>query len=267
MMTPLFSFILTFLKQIVNEQTLVILNSAQYYMCHMNKPPTPKAVVLLSGGLDSTTVAAIAKAAGFDVYALSFSYGQRHAIEIEAAKRVAINLGLKQHLISPIDLRLFGGSALTSEIAVPKDRPAKDMDMEIPVTYVPARNTIFLSFALAYAEVLGAADIFIGVNALDYSGYPDCRPEYIEAFEKMANLATKAGVEGQWRTTIHAPLINLTKTEIIKRGTELGVDYGITLSCYDPSPVGRACGHCDSCQLRRKGFEESGTADPTAYTA
>ncbi|EKD43289.1 MAG: hypothetical protein ACD_72C00359G0002, partial [uncultured bacterium] len=209
--------------------------------------------------------AAIAKADGYDLYALSFAYGQRHTIELEAAKRVVNSLGIKKHLVMPIDLRLFGGSALTSDIAVPKDRTIEAMRAEeIPITYVPARNTIFLSFALAWAEVIGSADIFIGVNALDYSGYPDCRPEFIAAFEKMANLATKAGVEGS-HTKIHTPLINLTKAQIITRGTELGVDYGLTISCYDPSENGSACGHCDSCQLRKKGFAESGFPDPTFY--
>ena len=229
---------------------------------NMNRP---KAVILLSGGLDSATAAAIAKSEGFELYAISFSYGQRHAIELEAAKRVIESLEIKHHTIMPIDLRVFGGSALTSDIAVPKDRSSQAMEtQEIPVTYVPARNTIFLSFALAFAEVLGSTDIFIGVNALDYSGYPDCRPEFIIAFEKMANLATKAGVEGM-STKIHTPLISLTKAEIITRGTELGVNYGLTMSCYDPSPAGLACGHCDSCLLRHKGFVESGIGDPTKY--
>ncbi len=227
-----------------------------------------KAVVLLSGGLDSATAAAIAQSEGFEICALSFSYGQRHVIELEASKRVAAQLGIAHHVIVPIDLRVFGGSALTSDIAVPKDRSPEAMGAkEIPVTYVPARNTIFLSFALAYAEVLGAADIFIGVNALDYSGYPDCRPEYISAFEKMANLATKTGVEGTLHTKIHTPLISLTKAEIIKRGIELELDYGQTISCYDPSVEAKACGHCDSCQLRHKGFVESGFPDPTKYVA
>ncbi len=222
-----------------------------------------KAVVLLSGGLDSATVLAIAKSEGFQPYALSFRYGQRHAVELDAAARVAA-LGAAGHVIIDIDLRRFGGSALTAEIDVPKDRPAEAISHGIPITYVPARNTIFLSYALAWAEMLGAQDIFIGVNALDYSGYPDCRPEYIEAFERMANLATKAGVEGS-RLTIHAPLIALTKAEIIRRGTDLGVDYALTVSCYDPSPHAAACGRCDSCQLRRKGFAEAGVPDPTRY--
>ena len=224
-----------------------------------------KAVVLLSGGLDSATTAAIAKSKGYDVYAISFAYGQRHIVELEAAQRLVNNLGIKHHTVMPIDLRTFGGSALTSDIEVPKDRTLEVMaTKEIPITYVPARNTIFLSFALAWAEVLGSADIFIGVNALDYSGYPDCRPEFISAFEKMANLATKAGVEGL-HTKIHTPLINLTKAEIIARGMKLGVNYELTISCYDPSDSGLACGHCDSCILRRKGFTESGFPDPTKY--
>ena len=223
------------------------------------------AVVLLSGGLDSATVAAIALHEGFEVNALSFSYGQRHSWELEAARRVAHSLGIANHRVANIDLRAFGGSALTDDIAVPKGRSGDDMSHGIPVTYVPARNTIFLAYALAWAEVLGAEDIFIGVNALDYSGYPDCRPEYIRAFEAMANLATKAAVEGRQRLTIHAPLIQLTKAEIIRRGTELGVDYGLTSSCYDPAPDGRPCGQCDSCQLRQKGFREAGLSDPLPY--
>jgi 7-cyano-7-deazaguanine synthase len=224
-----------------------------------------KAVILLSGGLDSATVLALAKAEGYAPYALSFRYGQRHAVELEAAARVAAALGVVEHKIAEIDLRLFGGSALTAEIAVPKARSAEEMGRDIPVTYVPARNTIFLSFALAWAEVLGARDLFIGVNAVDYSGYPDCRPEFIAAFEKMAHLATAAGVqEGGGRLRIHTPLIHLSKAEIIRRGTELGVDYGMTLSCYDPSPEGTPCGACDSCLLRAKGFEECGVRDPAA---
>ncbi len=224
----------------------------------------PPAVVLLSGGLDSATTLAIARAQGFVAAALSFRYGQRHAVEIDAARRVAAALGAVRHEIVDIDLRAFGGSALTADIAVPKDRDHDSMAAGIPVTYVPARNTIMLSFALAFAEVVGAADIFIGVNAVDYSGYPDCRPDYVAAFERMANLATKAGVEGR-RLTLHAPLIRLTKGEIIRRGLELGVDYALTSSCYDPTPDGKACGHCDSCQLRRKGFAETGLADPVPY--
>jgi len=212
-----------------------------------------RAVVLLSGGLDSATTLAIAKRDGFACYALSFRYGQRHAAELDAATRVAKSLGATQHVILDIDLRQFGGSALTSDIPVPKDRA---LDDTIPITYVPARNTIFLSFALAWAEVLGAQDIFIGVNALDYSGYPDCRPEYIAAFQKMAGLATKAGVEGS-RLRIHTPLIQMTKAQIIRKGRELGVDFDMTLSCYDPSPTGEPCGRCDACQLRAKGFAEA----------
>jgi 7-cyano-7-deazaguanine synthase len=224
-----------------------------------------RAVVLLSGGLDSTTTLAIAKSEGFVPYALTFRYGQRHTVEIEAATRIAQQMRVAQHVIADIDLRLFGGSALTDDIAVPKDRSLDDMDSGIPVTYVPARNTIFLSFALAWAEVLGSSDIFIGVNALDYSGYPDCRPEYIEAFQRMANLATKAGVEGTQRLVIHTPLIALTKAQIVRRGLDLGVDYTLTVTCYDPSPEGAACGHCDACQLRLRGFAENGIADPAPY--
>jgi len=223
-----------------------------------------KAVVLLSGGVDSATALALAIADGFEAYALSFRYGQRHALEIEAAREVATHLGAVDHAIQEIDLRLFGGSALTADIAVPKDRDMKEMAAEIPVTYVPARNTIFLAFALAWAEVLEADAIFIGVNALDYSGYPDCRSEYIAAFERLAALATKAGVEGK-PVSIHTPLIDLTKAEILEIGAGLGVDYGLTLSCYDPTPEGRACGRCDSCRLRRKGFEGAGLSDPTVY--
>jgi 7-cyano-7-deazaguanine synthase len=227
----------------------------------MKKP----AVVLLSGGLDSATVAAIAATEGFEVNALSFAYGQRHSFELEAARRVAQSLGIANHRVATIDLRVFGGSALTGDIDVPKGRDAEEMGHGIPVTYVPARNTIFLSFALAWAEVLGASDIFIGVNALDYSGYPDCRPEYIAAFESMANLATKAGVEGRQRLKIHVPLIQMTKAQIIRRGLELGVDFGLTSSCYDPDASGAPCGQCDSCFLRKKGFRENGVDDPLAY--
>jgi 7-cyano-7-deazaguanine synthase len=223
------------------------------------------AVVLLSGGLDSTTALAVAKHDGYLPFALTFRYGQRHEAEIEAARRVASRMGVAQHVVAQIDLRMFGGSALTSDVAVPKDRPLSEMSEGIPVTYVPARNTIFLSFALAWAEVLGASDIFIGVNALDYSGYPDCRPEYIEAYERMANLATKAGVEGQQKLRIHTPLLHLTKADIIRKGLELGVDYGQTMTCYDPSPTGEACGHCDACLLRLKGFAENGMGDPAPY--
>jgi 7-cyano-7-deazaguanine synthase len=221
-----------------------------------------RAVVLLSGGLDSSTVLAIARAAGFDAYALSFDYGQRHAHELEAARRVAAALGATDHVVASIDLRVFGGSALTSDIEVPKHRPIDAMGESIPITYVPARNTIFLSFALAWGEVLGAQDIFIGVNALDYSGYPDCRPEYIEAYERMANLAVRAAVEGASRVKIHTPLIAMTKADIIRRGVELDVDYGMTSSCYDPDHDGTPCGACDSCLLRLKGFQEAGIVDP-----
>jgi 7-cyano-7-deazaguanine synthase len=221
-----------------------------------------KAVVLLSGGLDSATVLAIAKSRGFEAYALSFSYGQRHVWELEAAKRVAASMSVVQHSIADIDLRVFGGSALTDDIAVPKGREPDEMAHGIPITYVPARNTIFLAYALAWAEVLEAGDIFIGVNVLDYSGYPDCRPEFIAAFEKMANLGTKAGVEGHQLFRIHTPLITLTKAQIIALGLKLGVDYSLTSSCYDPSPEGVPCGQCDSCLLRQKGFSENGIKDP-----
>ena len=220
------------------------------------------AVILLSGGLDSTTVLAIARHEGFRPYALSFRYGQRHEVELTAARRVAAAMGVADHVVADIDLRAFGGSALTAEIDVPHHERVEDLSGGIPVTYVPARNTIFLSFALAWAETLGASDVFIGVNALDYSGYPDCRPEYIAAYEAMANLATKAGVEGTQHLHIHTPLLDLTKAQIIKRGTELGVDYGLTHSCYDPARSGRPCGSCDSCLLRRKGFAEAGMEDP-----
>jgi 7-cyano-7-deazaguanine synthase len=221
-----------------------------------------KAIVLYSGGLDSTTCIAMAQADGFDTNALSFSYGQRHSVELEKAKKFAPEIGVDQHLVIDIDMRKIGGSALTAEIEVPKDRP---IDEEIPVTYVPARNTIFLSYALAWAEVLGVFDIYIGVNALDYSGYPDCRPEFISAFETMANLATKAGVTNQGQYRIHSPLLHLTKAEIIRQGTQLGVDYAMTHSCYDPSEAGLACGACDSCILRLKGFSEAGQKDPVPY--
>jgi 7-cyano-7-deazaguanine synthase len=222
------------------------------------------AVILLSGGLDSTTVLAIAHSEGYELNAISFRYGQRHAQEIAAAQRIAKHAGVRRHVVVEIDLRQFGGSALTSSLAVPKHDSVEGIGVEIPITYVPARNTVFLSFALAWAETLSASDIFIGVNALDYSGYPDCRPEYIAAFEQLANLATKAGVEGH-RLRIHAPLIHLTKGEIIRRGLDLGVNYGLTTSCYDPSSDGAACGHCDSCLLRLKGFAENGIADPVKY--
>jgi 7-cyano-7-deazaguanine synthase len=222
----------------------------------------PRAVVLLSGGLDSTTACAVARTEGFECHALSFDYGQRHDRELEAARRVATALGVKEHLVLRLDLRAIGGSALTADIPVPKGRSLEAGGGGIPVTYVPARNTIFLSHALAWAEVLESQDIFVGVNALDYSGYPDCRPEYIEAFERMANLATKAGVEGRSRLRIHAPLIHLSKAQIIRRGIELGVDFALTWSCYEPQPDGRACGLCDSCLLRHKGFAEAGLRDP-----
>jgi 7-cyano-7-deazaguanine synthase len=225
----------------------------------------PTAVLLLSGGLDSTTLLAHALNEGFDVHAMTFRYGQRHSIEVAAARRVAESYGIRDHVIVDIDLRTFGGSALTSDVEVPKDRDVGVQSDEIPFTYVPARNTIFLSFALAWAEVLGAGDIFIGVNALDYSGYPDCRPEYISAFERMANLATRGGVDGSNRVRIRAPFVDRSKAEIIRRGLELGVDYGITQSCYDPNSDGLACGHCDACQLRLKGFLDAGTRDPARY--
>lgn len=224
-----------------------------------------KAVVLSSGGIDSTTAMAIARSEGFEVYSLSFHYGQRHAIELESAQRVGKALGAKEHLIVDVDLTKIGGSALTGEFDVPKGRKNEEMRREIPLTYVPGRNTLFLSYAMAWAEVVGAADIFIGVNAIDYSGYPDCRPEFIKAFEEMANLATKAGVEGRIQFRINAPLIQMTKAEIIRKGVELGLDYSITMSCYDPSQEGKACGQCDSCILRRKGFQEVGIPDPTSY--
>jgi 7-cyano-7-deazaguanine synthase len=225
----------------------------------------PDAVLLLSGGLDSTTLLAHALREGFTVHAMTFRYGQRHATEVLAARHVAAAYGIRDHVIVDIDLRTFGGSALTSDAAVPKDRDLGVPVDGIPITYVPARNTIFLSFALAWAEVLGAGDIFIGVNALDYSGYPDCRPEYIAAYERMANLATRGGVEGTNPVHIRTPLIDLTKAQIIRRGLELGVDYSLTQSCYDPDPTGAACGHCDACQLRLKGFAEAGARDPARY--
>lgn len=224
-----------------------------------------KAVVLLSGGVDSSTTLAVAKSEGFEVHALTFRYGQRHVNELEAAQRVAARLGVAEHVIATIDLRIFGGSALTSEIAVPKDRAVDEMSRGIPVTYVPARNTIFLSFALAWAEVLGSTDIFIGVNAVDYSGYPDCRPEYIAAFQTMANLATKAGTEDRHEFHVHTPLIQLTKTETVVLGNRLGVNFADTSSCYDPAE-GRACGRCDSCQLRLRAFAEAGVVDPVPYS-
>jgi 7-cyano-7-deazaguanine synthase len=225
----------------------------------------PPAVLLLSGGLDSTTLLAHALHEGFDVHAITFRYGQRHAAEIEAARRVATRFGVRDNVIADIDLRTFGGSALTADIDVPKDRGDADLAQGIPITYVPARNTIFLSFCLAWSEVLGASDIFIGVNALDYSGYPDCRPKYVDAFERMANLATRGAVEGTVPVRIRAPLLLLGKREIIALGRSLGVDYALTLSCYDPTPDGLACGRCDACRLRRRGFAEAGVDDPTRY--
>jgi 7-cyano-7-deazaguanine synthase len=223
------------------------------------------AVVLLSGGLDSATTAAIAREAGFALYALSVDYGQRHRFELEAARRVAAALGARRHITVRAELSAFGQSALTDGIAVPKDRPAETMAQGIPVTYVPARNTVLLALALAYAETVAAADVFIGVNAVDYSGYPDCRPEFIDAFARLAGLATKAGVEGRLRFTIHTPLIRLSKAQIIRRGIELGVDYALTHTCYDPDAAGVSCGRCDACQLRRKGFAEAGLPDPLPY--
>jgi 7-cyano-7-deazaguanine synthase len=230
-----------------------------------DRPRAPRAVILLSGGVDSATAAALTAREGFALYALSFDYGQRHAAELEAARRVARALGVVRHEVLAIDLRAFGGSALTADIAVPKDRTPAEMGADIPVTYVPARNTIFLAVALGWAEVLGATAIVIGVNVYDYSGYPDCRPEFIEAFERLASLATKAGVEGRQRLTVRTPLIRMTKAEIIRAGIAAGLDYSLTLSCYEPSPDGRACGRCDACALRRKGFAEAGVSDPTRY--
>lgn len=227
----------------------------------MDKP----AVILLSGGLDSATTAAIAKEEGYAVFALSVDYGQRHRFELEAAGRVARAVGVRRHVTLRIDLGQLGASALTDAIAVPKDRDLDEIEREIPVTYVPARNTVLLSLALGYAEVVGAADIFLGVNAVDYSGYPDCRPEFIAAFQQVANLATKAGVEGRLKFTIHAPLIRMTKAQIIRRGVQFGVDYGLTHTCYDPGPAGVACGRCDACLIRRKGFAEAGLEDPLSY--
>jgi len=223
------------------------------------------AVVLLSGGLDSTTTLAIARQDGFEPCAMSFRYGQRHLWEMDCAQRIAQKMGVKRHVWVDIDLRQFGGSALTADVEVPKNQSVDDIGDEIPVTYVPARNTIFLSFALGWAEVLGAGDIYIGVNALDYSGYPDCRPEYIRAFGQMANLATKSAVEGTQSVTIRTPLIDMTKAQIVRRGLDLGVDFSLTNSCYDPSPAGISCGHCDACLLRLRGFAENGVTDPIAY--
>ncbi|KMP11061.1 7-cyano-7-deazaguanine synthase [Candidatus Nitromaritima sp. SCGC AAA799-C22] len=228
---------------------------------------TPKTIVLLSGGLDSTTTLALAQSEGYDAFTLSFDYGQRHRVELDRAQKLAEQMKTVEHHVVKIDLRQFGGSALTDSIEVPTHRSEGDMASCIPVTYVPARNTIFLSYALAYAEVKDCADIFIGVNALDYSGYPDCRPEYIAAFERLANLATKSGVEGQRKIKIHTPLIRMTKAEIIRKGLDLGVNYGLTHSCYDPGEAGLACGACDSCLLRLKGFKEAGVEDPLEYRA
>jgi len=228
----------------------------------MNKEKGKKAIVLLSGGVDSATAAAVAISEGYEIYCLSFRYGQRNLLELDAAERVAKTLGAKEHLVMDIDLRSIGGSALTDRIDVPKGRGEEDMQAGIPVTYVPARNTIFLSFGLAWAEVTGASDIFIGVNAVDYSGYPDCRSEYIRAFERVANLGTKAGVEGKLNLKIRTPLINMSKAEIIRKGVELSVDYSITMSCYAPTEDGHACGECDSCLLRAKGFARAGIQDP-----
>lgn len=224
-----------------------------------------KAVVLLSGGLDSTTVLAIAKAEGFTVYAISFDYGQNHKVELDAAAKIASQSGVERHIIASVDLRSFGGSALTSDVAIPKSRSIEEIGYGIPATYVPARNTVFLALALAWAESLGSIDLFIGVNALDYSGYPDCRPEFIAAFEQMANLGTKAGAYDGKRLRIHTPLIAMTKSEIIAKGLSLGVDYSLTITCYDPSTSGAACGSCDACLLRAKGFSEAGLPDPTTY--
>jgi len=226
----------------------------------------PKAVVLLSGGMDSATTAVIAQREGFDVHALSVRYGQRHAVELDAARRVAQRLGIRRHVVIDLDLRAFGGSALTADLPVPKDTPLAGIGTRIPATYVPARNSIFLSLALAWAETLGARDIFFGANALDYSGYPDCRPEYLESYARMADLATRAGVEGA-RLTIHTPLLRLTKAEIVAQGLALGLDFGITSTCYDPAPDGAACGRCEACLLRLKGFEEAGVPDPARYQA
>ncbi|MBF0503029.1 MAG: 7-cyano-7-deazaguanine synthase QueC [Candidatus Riflebacteria bacterium] len=234
-------------------------------MISQTAPTKRNAIVLLSGGLDSTTVLAIAKAEGFRVHALTFSYGQRHEGEIAAARAIAECFGVERHIVAQIDLRTFGGSALTSDIPVPKERSRENIGEGIPVTYVPARNTIFLSFALAWAETLPATDIFIGVNALDYSGYPDCRPEFIDAFQKMANLATRIGTEGEANIKIHTPLLHLSKAQIIARGIELGIDYGMTLSCYDPAPAGESCGICDACLLRLKGFSDNNISDPLVY--
>lgn len=223
-----------------------------------------RAVVLVSGGLDSATTLAVARHDGLDCYTIAFDYGQRHRFELQSAEKVSRHLGASRHIVVPIDLRAFGGSALTSDLTVPRDRSESEMQSGIPITYVPARNTVFLSLAMGWAETLSASDLYIGVNAVDYSGYPDCRPEFISAFESLANLATKTGVEGN-RWTVHAPLISLTKGDIIRLGLSLGVDYSLTHSCYDPDDMGRSCGHCDSCQLRLKGFAEAGLPDPVRY--
>jgi 7-cyano-7-deazaguanine synthase len=250
----------------VRELSLRVLQPASNFRLYTGSEVSiRKAVCLLSGGLDSTTCLSIARKEGFACYALSFDYGQRHRIELEAAARIALELGVVEHKVATIDLRLFGHSALTDEIDVPKHRDVGSIEEGIPVTYVPARNTIFLSFALAYAEVLEASDIFIGVNAIDYSGYPDCRPEYIEAFERLANLATKTGVEGRSDLKIHMPLVKMTKADIIRKAVSLGVDLGLTHSCYDPDHEGVPCGRCDSCLLRRRGFAEAGLSDPLRY--
>jgi 7-cyano-7-deazaguanine synthase len=230
-------------------------------------PDRRRAVVLLSGGLDSTTTLAIAQVEGYDVYALTLQYGQRHVVEIDAARRVASQMGVTQHVVATIDLRSFGGSALTDDIPVPKDRSDREIGQGIPITYVPARNTVFLSLALAFAESIDATDIFLGVNALDYSGYPDCRPDFVAAFTRVANLGTRAGVEGERPFRIHTPLIALSKAEIIRRGLELGVDYALTVSCYDPDRDGVACGQCDACRLRLRGFADAGISDPIRYRA
>jgi 7-cyano-7-deazaguanine synthase len=231
----------------------------------MNQKKSSKAVILVSGGLDSATVLALAKDAGFDLYAISFDYGQRHQFELQAAENVCNSIGVKKQITFKLDLRAFGGSALTDEIDVPKDRDNSEMESDIPITYVPARNTIFLSIAMGWAETLGTEDIFLGVNAVDYSGYPDCRPEFIKAFQNVANLATRSGIEGNDKWKIHTPLISLSKSEIIQKGLSLGVNYGLTHSCYDPDSQGVSCGRCDSCKLRLKGFEEANAQDPIKY--
>lgn len=249
------------------EVTRRNMGERQLTAVNRNEGSNPGAVVLFSGGIDSTTCLAVARSQGFELHALSFFYHQRHRAELDAARRVARHVGVKEHLVLELPLNLIGGSALTGDLEVPKDVALEDMQNRIPVTYVPARNIIFLSFALAWAEVLKVEDLFIGVNALDYSGYPDCRPEFIAAYEKMANLGIKQAVEGKHRIKVHTPLIALTKGQIIRWGLELGLDYGLTHSCYDPDPHGKACGRCDSCQLRRKGFQDAGVPDPTPYVA